>query len=40
VEHRAVRVLGVRAAAIRDSGPGLSYDVDTLAEYRYACARR
>jgi len=39
VEQRAASVFGVRAAAIRDSGPGLSYDVDTLAEYRYACAR-
>lgn len=39
VEDRAARVLGVRAAAIRESGPGLCYDVDTLAEYRYACAR-
>jgi CTP:molybdopterin cytidylyltransferase MocA len=40
VERRAVRVLGVRAAAIRDSGPSLCFDVDTLAEYRYACSRR
>ena len=40
VEQRAASVFGVRAAAIRDSGPGLSYDVDTLADYRYACAHR
>jgi len=40
VERRAVRVLGVRAAVIRDSAPGLCYDVDTAAEYDYACARR
>jgi hypothetical protein len=40
VEQRAASAFGVRAAAIRDSGPGLSYDVDTLADYRYACARR
>jgi CTP:molybdopterin cytidylyltransferase MocA len=40
VERRAAAVLGVRAAAIRDSGPGLTYDIDTLAEYRYACSRR
>jgi hypothetical protein len=39
VEARAERVLGVRTAAIRDSGPGLTYDIDTLDEYRYACAR-
>jgi hypothetical protein len=39
VEARATRVLGVRAAAIRNAGPGLSYDIDTLAEYRYACVR-
>jgi hypothetical protein len=30
----------VRAAVIRDSAPGLCYDVDTLREYEYACARR
>ena len=40
IERRAGAVLGVRAAAIRGSGPGLSYDVDTLDEYRYACAHR
>lgn len=40
VERRAASAFGVRAGAIRDSGPGLSYDVDTIAEYRYACARR
>ncbi len=40
VERRAEHVLGTRAVAIRDSGPGLCYDIDTAAEYRYACARR
>lgn len=40
VERRAGRVLGVRAAAIRDAAPGLCYDIDTLDEYRYACALR
>lgn len=40
VERRARETLGVRAAAVRDAAPGLTYDVDTLADYRYACARR
>ena len=40
IERRAERVLGVRAAAVRASSPGLCYDVDTLADYRYACERR
>lgn len=40
IEHRAERVLGVRAAAIRAAAPGLCFDVDTLADYRYACERR
>jgi molybdopterin-guanine dinucleotide biosynthesis protein A len=40
VERRAAGVLGVRASAIRNSAPGLTYDIDTLAEYRYACSRR
>ena len=39
VEHRARHVLGVRAAAIRNSAPGLCYDVDTLDDYRFACGR-
>jgi CTP:molybdopterin cytidylyltransferase MocA len=39
VERRAKRVLGVRAAAIRESAPGLCYDVDTLDDYRFACSR-
>jgi hypothetical protein len=39
VEGRAAAVLGVRAAAIRPSAPGLCYDIDTLDDYRYACAR-
>ena len=40
VERRIATVLRVRAAAIRASAPGLCYDVDTLDDYRYACARR
>jgi molybdopterin-guanine dinucleotide biosynthesis protein A len=40
VELRAMQVLGVRAGAIRGAAPELCYDVDTLADYRYACARR
>jgi hypothetical protein len=39
IERRAESVLGARAAAIRDAAPGLCYDVDTLADYRYACSR-
>jgi hypothetical protein len=39
VEQRARATLGVRAAAVRDAAPSLTYDVDTLADYRYACAR-
>jgi CTP:molybdopterin cytidylyltransferase MocA len=39
IEQRAASAFGVRAAAIHDSAPGLSYDVDTPADYRYACAR-
>jgi hypothetical protein len=40
VEQRAQAALGVRAGAVRDADPGLTYDVDTLADYRYACTRR
>jgi CTP:molybdopterin cytidylyltransferase MocA len=40
IERRAERVLGVRAAAIRNAAPGLSYDIDTLDDYRYACGIR
>jgi CTP:molybdopterin cytidylyltransferase MocA len=38
LESRAFRVLGIPARAIRDCAPELAYDVDTLVEYRYACA--
>ncbi len=31
------RRLGVAVGALRDCDPGLCYDVDTLADYRYAC---
>jgi molybdopterin-guanine dinucleotide biosynthesis protein A len=40
VERHAAQRLGVRAAAIRGAAPGLCFDVDTLADYRYACDPR
>jgi CTP:molybdopterin cytidylyltransferase MocA len=40
VERRVQRVLGVRAHAVTGAAPGLCFDVDTLDDYRYACARR
>ncbi len=39
VESRACATFGIDAAAIRDAAPALCYDVDTLDDYRYACAR-
>lgn len=39
VEKRAHEVLGIQARAIRDASPALCYDVDTLADYRYALER-
>jgi GTP:adenosylcobinamide-phosphate guanylyltransferase len=39
IERKAGRTLGVPVAAIRDADPGICYDVDTLAEYEYACTR-
>jgi hypothetical protein len=39
VERRAGRALGVDARAIRSMPPALCYDIDTLADYAYACAR-
>jgi CTP:molybdopterin cytidylyltransferase MocA len=39
VERRAQQALGIEAVAIRDAAPGLCFDVDTLADYRYACER-
>ena len=38
VEARARTTLGIDASAIRDASPALCYDVDTLDDYRYACA--
>jgi CTP:molybdopterin cytidylyltransferase MocA len=38
VEHRARTLLGVEARAVRDASPALCFDVDTLADYRYALA--
>jgi CTP:molybdopterin cytidylyltransferase MocA len=40
IERRARTALGVDAVAIRDAAPALCYDIDTLDDYRYACARR
>ena len=39
VEARAHAQLGIAAIAIRNASPALCYDVDTLDDYRYACAR-
>jgi GTP:adenosylcobinamide-phosphate guanylyltransferase len=39
LEAYARRRLGIAVAAVRDCDPGLCYDVDSLAEYAYACAR-
>ena len=38
LERFGERRLGVRVGAVRGCDPGLCYDVDTLEEYRYACA--
>jgi GTP:adenosylcobinamide-phosphate guanylyltransferase len=38
LEAMALRVLEVPACAIRNCAPELAFDVDTAAEYRYACA--
>jgi MobA-like NTP transferase domain len=39
VEAHARRVLGIPVSALRDADPGLCYDIDTLEDYRYACAQ-
>lgn len=39
VEMRAQRVLGFRAAAVRDAAPELAYDADTAEEFAYALER-
>jgi CTP:molybdopterin cytidylyltransferase MocA len=39
LESYGRRKLGVAVGALRGCDPGLCYDVDTLAEYEYACAR-
>lgn len=39
IERYACRVLGIAVGAIHGADPGLCYDVDTLAEYEYACTR-
>jgi GTP:adenosylcobinamide-phosphate guanylyltransferase len=38
IEAYGTRILGLPVAALRGCDPGLCYDVDTLEEYRYACA--
>lgn len=38
LEATALRVLEMPARAIRNCAPELAFDVDTAAEYRYACA--
>jgi GTP:adenosylcobinamide-phosphate guanylyltransferase len=38
LEAMALRVLEMPASAIRHCDPELAFDVDTAAEYRYACA--
>ncbi len=38
LELLAARVLALPALAVRGCSPELAFDVDTLAEYRYACA--
>ncbi len=40
LEAKTTRVLGVPASGVRDCSPELAFDVDTVAEYRYACAHR
>lgn len=40
LESHAQRLLGVPACAVRGAPPELAYDVDILAEYRYAIDRR
>lgn len=37
LEAKASSVLGMRAVATRDCAPELAFDVDTVADYRYAC---
>jgi GTP:adenosylcobinamide-phosphate guanylyltransferase len=38
IETRAHALLGVEARAVRDASPALCFDVDSLADYRYALA--
>ena len=40
VEARARTLLGIDARAVRDSAAELCFDVDTVADYRYALAHR
>ena len=35
----AARTLRVPATGLRDCAPELAFDVDTLDDYRYACAQ-
>lgn len=38
VEARGREILGVDVRAVRNASPGLCFDIDTLADYRYAVA--
>jgi CTP:molybdopterin cytidylyltransferase MocA len=38
LEAKAGRELGIPAVGVRDCAPELAFDVDTVADYRYACA--
>lgn len=40
LEAKAARVFGMPAAAVRGCAPELAFDVDTAADYRYACDHR
>jgi CTP:molybdopterin cytidylyltransferase MocA len=37
IEARATQLFGIRAHAVRDSDPGLCFDIDSIEDYRYAC---
>lgn len=37
LETKARAALGIRAIAVRDCAPELAFDVDTVADYTYAC---
>ena len=39
VEARATQLFGIRARAVRDSDPGLCFDIDSIEDYAYARER-